>query len=174
MLTLKYGKQLSQVSFLRESTVVVSTVVVSTVVVSTVVVSTVVVSTVVVSTTSMVSTLPVSTSEISTWVMSRSESAVLVVCSSFHSTQWLRSLSHVPQYVVGRGGEHFLRTTMSLPAASDIIELAGIGAAMHLDMAMARREIWKESLNCMFAVVCVGFGGALGGWWWCCCVCPSL
>jgi hypothetical protein len=46
-----------------------------------------------------------------------------------------------------------LRTTMSLPAASDVIELAGIGAAIHLDMAMARREIWRESLNCMFAVV---------------------
>jgi hypothetical protein len=132
MLTLKYGKQLSQVSFLRESTLVVSTLGAST---------------------SMVSALPVSTSEISTWVISRSESVDLVVCPSFGSTQWLRSLSHLLQYAVGRGGEHSLRKTTSLAATSDVIELAGIGAAIHLDMAMARREIRKESLNCMFAVV---------------------
>jgi hypothetical protein len=48
-----------------------------------------------------------------------------------------------------------------LAATPDVMEVAGIGAAMHLDMAMARRAVWIESLNCMFAVVGVGFGGAL-------------
>jgi hypothetical protein len=47
---------------------------------------------------------------------------------------------------------------MSLPTASEVIELAGMGAAMHLDMAIVRRMVWMESLNCMFAVVGVGFG----------------